>query len=828
MKLAIVVTEFPCVTETFIFRDVAEFLDRGHEVRLYHLSPFRSGALVHDFARPVVAVARTYPFLTGRSIGALARALRRRPGALLGLTATLLREYRREPVMLAKSLAFLPKSLAFAEEVAEWKPDHVHGEFAGHPATCAWIIGRMTGMPYSVSCRAHDIFITQAGLGVKLREAAFIRTISQHNVAFLRRHVPDIAGKEMVVIHSSVDVTKIRPCPPRNAETFHVLYVGSLQVRKGVDLLLHALSRASLGEWRCVVIGEGPERRRLVALAERLAISDRVSFRDAQPFDMVSAAYGEADVVVVPSTYGPRGRTEGIPNVVIEALAHCRPVVTTSVSGIPELVRDGETGRLVPPGNVEALTRAIEEVRADPDAARHMAEQGRRVVEEEFDLRKNAGRQLTLFEKHSRGRAARHDPSQRRRRTREVPVVGLLVWLVLGASLGPSAALAASEPPISHVLESGDRLRVTVHNWPDLSGEFTIGPDGTISLPMIGEVPAGGTTTGEVAQMVAEKYAARLQIEPRVNVDVAEYRPYYVLGAVANPGRYTYQPGLTVLQAVAEAGGYYRIASGSVSGEQLAIRAIETLGLLDTERTALLARQSRLTAERVGAEEIAFPPSLLERRNEPAVNALLDGEGHLFQSRRRDLEEQIQLLGSQKIHYEEEIQNLTGQMAAKRKEKALVERELGNSEKLNEQGYATLSSVLSLQREAAAIEGERLEIASYIARARQRIGQVEQELLTLQNERRLEVLMELQEVESSLATIPARMLAAQNLAGTIDAEAPSESISMSHQFTIVRQHADQTTRLSAAEDARLLPGDVLQVGIGTPGTMPQASSAALD
>lgn len=404
MRLGIVVTEFPKTTETFILRDVMQFVREGHEIRLYHMSRFRKHDKVHDFARPTLGWARTFGFLFDRRVlGAVGRALLRKPLTVTRIKWDLLTGFWRHPVTLAKSLALIPKCLAVAEDLVAWGADHVHGEFASHPATCCWIVGRMTGLPYSVSCRAHDIFITQDMLDRKLGEAAFIRTITNYNVGFLRDRVPAIADRPMHVIHSSLDPDQVPALEPTPDGPFQVLYVGSLEVRKGVEFLLHALCEAGdgLGDWRCRIVGGGPSEGSLRELARTLGLADRVEFLGPQPHEEVSRRYAQAHVVVTPSIIGPGGRTEGIPNVVIETLAHQRPVITTRVSGIPELVEDGVTGFLVEPEDSAAIAERLLKVRAEPAAAHAMACRGRRRVEEEFNVVINARRQLDLFAAHT-------------------------------------------------------------------------------------------------------------------------------------------------------------------------------------------------------------------------------------------------------------------------------------------------------------------------------------------------------------------------------------------------------------------------------------------
>jgi glycosyltransferase involved in cell wall biosynthesis len=398
MKLAIIVTSFPRTTETFIMRDVVTFLEHGHDVRLYHILPFDHSQKLHAFAAAVASRARTVPFFSRRVLEELVRTSRNEGSAYWGIVKALFRKTWRDPAVLLKSLFILPKSLVFARELQDWGADHVHGEFAGHPTTCAWMIHRMTGITYSASCRAHDIFVTQTLLGLTVGEANAVRTITRYNIEFLRERVPELRHRKIDLIHSSINVKNIEISTVNHRQIFSILYVGSLQARKGVDDLLHALVHFSPPDpWQLTVIGDGPERRRLERLAMRLRISQRVRFLGAQPFEAVTLAYRDTHLVVVPSRYGRQGRTEGIPNVVIEALAHQRPVISTRVSGIPELVENGLTGLLVEPNDRVGLAEAIATVYRDRDAADRMAKRGRARIESEFDLERNAAAQLAMF-----------------------------------------------------------------------------------------------------------------------------------------------------------------------------------------------------------------------------------------------------------------------------------------------------------------------------------------------------------------------------------------------------------------------------------------------
>ncbi|MDE3123000.1 MAG: glycosyltransferase [Paracoccaceae bacterium] len=395
LRVAFIVTEFPKTTETFILRDVMAFHRLGCEVRVYHLTHFNRHETLHDFARPVLDWARDTPYLASRAVLGAAMAAGLRQGEAL---AQVLRDIRSgcrsDPVMLLKSLFILPKSLRIAEELSDWGCDHVHAAYAGHPATAAWIVRRMTGIPFSLSSHAHDLFETQALLAQKLPEADFVRTISAFNRDFILDHVPALGARPPVVIHVGADLSS-PPVRPRGGP-FRLLYVGSLEYRKGVDVLLNALPGLNFEDWQLDILGDGPERRRLEAQAARLGLASRVRFRGRQGNDAVLDAMKAASVLVVPSRIGPRNQTEGLPTVIVEAMSLRLPVIASRLTGIPEIVHPGRTGLLVAREDIPGLARAIASVHADPAAAARRAKAGRALVEAEFDQQANAARLFAL------------------------------------------------------------------------------------------------------------------------------------------------------------------------------------------------------------------------------------------------------------------------------------------------------------------------------------------------------------------------------------------------------------------------------------------------
>lgn len=384
MKFLIVVSDFPKVTETFVLRNVQHYLRQGHEVGVFHLKQYRTHETVHAEFTEVTARSLTAPWL---SIGAMAEFIKA-PIKVAGCAAHIIRAFLGKPRHLAVSLLLVPKALALARHCHATGVDHIHAEFAGYPATVAWIASRLTGLPFSFSAHAHDIFITQDLLATKARDAQFVRAISEFNKQFLEA-LPEMPQDKVEVLRCGVSVPEQAPeLGPRGP--FRIVFVGALLPRKGVDVLLKAVAQLPADvDWHLDILGGGGQQDALRALAQDLP-TDRVHFRGPQPTNVVRQSMTAAHVVVVPSRVGEQGRSEGIPVVLMEAMSLARPVIASRLSGIPELVIDGETGVLVPPDDVDALTHALIDLIEAPDHAQKLAQAGRLQVAAYFDIEKTA------------------------------------------------------------------------------------------------------------------------------------------------------------------------------------------------------------------------------------------------------------------------------------------------------------------------------------------------------------------------------------------------------------------------------------------------------
>jgi glycosyltransferase involved in cell wall biosynthesis len=386
-RVGYIVSLFPSYDETFILREMAALADRGVTLRVFSLRRRRQ-AVVQEAAQRFLPATRYAPYLLSAPvIGAVARALLRQPGALVSIVALIVRGGWRRPVALAKSLAFLPKAVRYAELAKEDGLERLHAHWATYPATVTLAMSRLTGIPWGLTCHAHDIFFDPSLLPEKIEAAEFVLTCTGDNKRHLETLTP--AAQKVQVSYHGLDLQRFCPRPgAAAAQPPRVLSVGSLLECKGFDILIAAAARLRRRglELDVTIAGGGPEEERLRAAARAAGVEDRVRFTGFLTQEELIPLYQGADVFVLPAVLEIHW---GIPNVLVEALACRVPVVTTALPSLPELVDDGVHGLVARNRDPEDLADKIERLVRDPERRRRMGEAGRRRVEERFDLDAN-------------------------------------------------------------------------------------------------------------------------------------------------------------------------------------------------------------------------------------------------------------------------------------------------------------------------------------------------------------------------------------------------------------------------------------------------------
>lgn len=395
-RIAYLTGEYPAVSHTFILREVAALRAQGLEILTcsvrrtspqHHRGPAERAEAQTTFV--VLDAARRPAHLLNTQVKAL-----KKPVLYL---KTLRRAWSmRGPGLRAAAyqIFYFLEATVLARHLKDRGVTHLHSHFAQASGTVALLAARLAGIPFSFTLHGPADFTDPKlwRLDAKIRDAVFVACISHfcRSQAMLASPVDDW-GK-LHVVHCGVEPARYDVLP---AQGQGLLFVGRLTAAKGVPVLIEAMARirAVHPAAHLTLIGDGPDRGALQDRVTRLGLAGAVRFAGYQSQDEVAAALAQAAVFVLPSF------AEGVPVVLMEAMAARRPVVATRIAGIPELVDDGVSGRIVPPGDAAALAQAVCDILSAPDCAARMGAAGRTRVETEFDIAREAERLAALFRK---------------------------------------------------------------------------------------------------------------------------------------------------------------------------------------------------------------------------------------------------------------------------------------------------------------------------------------------------------------------------------------------------------------------------------------------
>jgi glycosyltransferase involved in cell wall biosynthesis len=428
VKVAYMMSRFPKLTETFVLFEMRALERQGADVEVFPLLRARNSTthpeaaglwtkaielfrrpanetVMHPEAKPFVARAHFAPFLDLKIVAAQFRLLFRRPVRYLHTLATLIRANWGSPNYLLGGFALFPKAVYFAHRMQQLGITHIHAHFANHPAAAAYVINRLTGIPYSFTAHGADLQVDQHMLREKVSAAKFVVSISNDNRDLIENVCGANASRHVEIVRCGVDTSIFRASGREHHQDverpskLRIVCTGTLYEVKGQTVLIEAcrvLHERGVS-FECHLIGEGPMREELQHQADEDGISDYVVFHGRQTRQQIADRLRDSDVLAAPSVPTAEGRREGIPVVLMEAMASGLPVVASRISGIPELVEHDKTGLLIPPRDPNALADALERLSQDEELRAHLGNAGRERVVEEFDVDRNAGRLLNLF-----------------------------------------------------------------------------------------------------------------------------------------------------------------------------------------------------------------------------------------------------------------------------------------------------------------------------------------------------------------------------------------------------------------------------------------------
>jgi glycosyltransferase involved in cell wall biosynthesis len=396
MRVCYFVSEYPAVPHTFIRREIVE-LERN-DITVLRVSLRRNDRKLVD-AADLGERTRTRYILDGnvtKFVSAFVNALRQDPRALARAGRAAIKMMRRSSRPALFHLAYLAEALVLARWVTEQEVRHIHAHFGTNGAEVAMLCHLLTGIPYSFTVHGPDEFDRPEylGLPVKVKHAAFVCVVSSFTSSQICRWIPPTEWPKIKLVRCGLDADFLIQGPSSIVSKTLLVTVGRLSEQKGQLVLLSALAVLA-GEgvkFKMTIVGDGPLRAEIERRIRELGLADYVELTGWLTNSQVRARLRGTRALILPSF------AEGLPVVLMEALALGRPVVTTYVAGIPELVTDKTCGWLVPAGSVEHLAHAIKQCLNAPDALiEAMGAAGRKRVLEQHDIAKECRKLADLF-----------------------------------------------------------------------------------------------------------------------------------------------------------------------------------------------------------------------------------------------------------------------------------------------------------------------------------------------------------------------------------------------------------------------------------------------
>lgn len=397
-RLAIVLKGYPRLSETFIAQEIRELEKAGFPVTIVSLRHPTDKAThpIHDEIEADLAYLPEYVFDEPFRVAKAKMACLFKPGFWKAVPVFLKDLVRDRTANRVRRFA---QAMVLAHEYVG-KVDHLYVHFLHTPGSVTRYASIMTGRSFSISAHAKDIWtIPDWEVKEKIADCDWLVTCTRSGAEHLRALT---TPKKIHLAYHGLDLSRFPNVEPagRNGDgPLQLITVCRAVAKKGLDILLRSL--ADLPEtidWRWTHIGGGPLLADTKALAQSLGIDHRCEFRGAMPQSDVLEAYRTHDVFVLPSRIDDDGDRDGLPNVIVEAQSQKLPVISTNISGIPELIDNGKNGILIQPDDVDALHAALVEMATEPAKRLAMGAAGQQKVHSEFDHKQSIGKIVDLLD----------------------------------------------------------------------------------------------------------------------------------------------------------------------------------------------------------------------------------------------------------------------------------------------------------------------------------------------------------------------------------------------------------------------------------------------
>jgi glycosyltransferase involved in cell wall biosynthesis len=404
MRVGYVLKRYPRYSETFVVNEILAHEAAGLEIEIFALRPpaethFQN--IISQVRAPVHYIRKPIQGRVSESLNSLA------PTAASYFWAELQEASKVIPGFWAK-LAVAQGEQASSVYQAAWLArevrlkgiTHLHAHFGTVATSVARLASHFAGIPYTFTAHAKDIFhesVEAEDMRRKLSDAANVITVSDYNLEYLQQTYGDAAAR-VQRIYNGLDLGQLAYKSPLHRPP-QIISVGRLIEKKGVPILIDACAiLANRGcQFNCQIIGSGSLEAELRQQIQQLGVQSIVEIIGPRPQNEVFEQVQKAAVFAAPYVIGKDGNRDGLPTVLLEAMALGTPCVSTDVTGIPEVVRDEETGLMVPQHDPKALADALERLLTEPTLRVRLATQARQLIESEFDIHKNTASVRTLF-----------------------------------------------------------------------------------------------------------------------------------------------------------------------------------------------------------------------------------------------------------------------------------------------------------------------------------------------------------------------------------------------------------------------------------------------
>ncbi len=403
MKLGFVVKRYPRYSETFIVREILAHEEAGVPLEIFALRPPNDRHFQDIIARVKAPVNYLYmPALPPQT----------EPVPVDMLTPSVYWEtlqraadvfpnfWQRLEQARGEEARNVYQAMLLAFQVQQKQITHLHAPFSNQPASVARMAALFSGIGFSFTARAKDIFhesVSHNDIQRKLQQASTVVTITDYNLQYLRKTYGADAEK-VVHIYNGLELDRLIYSEPLVREPL-IAAVGRLVPKKGFEYLIDActLLKEQGERFRCVITGAGPLQTELLARIEAADLQNTVQLTGPLPHVEVARLMQQAAAFTLPCIVAEDGDRDGLPNVIFESMALGTPVVSTDVTGIPEILCHGETGLMVPQRNADKLAESLGLLLRQPELRVQLARNARRLIEQKFDADKNAAQRRELF-----------------------------------------------------------------------------------------------------------------------------------------------------------------------------------------------------------------------------------------------------------------------------------------------------------------------------------------------------------------------------------------------------------------------------------------------